>query len=85
MYAFHQHRNYGAYADYKLDDGQGRKMLSQWSGYNRMFFNPTIAYDPWPKWDEVVNGIAETGSRKIHIRTSAAAPENGIEKTLRYK
>ena len=78
VYAYHQ--NSRAYSDYKLDDGQRREWLSQWSGYNRMFFNPATQYDPWPKWDEVVNGIAETGSRKIHIRTSAAAPQNGIEK-----
>ena len=78
VYAYHQ--NSRAYNDYKLDDGQRREWLSQWSGYNRMFFNPTTQYDPWPKWDEVVNGIAETGSSKIRIRTSAAAPQNGIEK-----
>jgi len=23
---------------------------SQWSGYNKMYYNPNIKYDPWPNW-----------------------------------
>jgi type IV pilus assembly protein PilY1 len=78
VYAYHQ--NSRAYADTRLDAGQRREYLSQFAGYNRIYFNPTTNYDPWPKWDEVVASVTTSGTERVLRRTSSAAPENGIEK-----
>jgi hypothetical protein len=30
----------------------------QWHGYNKLFYNPTVAYNPWPRWVECANAPA---------------------------
>lgn len=35
---------------------------SQWSGYNRMYYNPNSTYTPWPMWSTLIspNGSTQT-------------------------
>ena len=32
---------------------------SQWHGYNRIYYNPAVTYEPWPRVTEVYPGISE--------------------------
>ncbi len=37
------------YSDYNILSGTDRlKWKSQWAGYNKMYYDPTTSYDPWP-------------------------------------
>jgi hypothetical protein len=31
-----------------LSGGDRRKWKSQWSGYNKLYYDPTVTYEPWP-------------------------------------
>ena len=43
-----------AYSDSRLTESERRMWLSQYTGYNRIFFNPATDYNPWPRWEEVI-------------------------------
>ena len=65
-------KNYGGDSDDNtLTVAQRRKWLSQWSGHNRIFFNPTVTYTPWPRWEEVVGA---TNVRSYERSYDPAAP-----------
>lgn len=70
VYDSHEYsRNYGI--GYNLTDAQKRLWKSQWSGHNRIFFNPDVAYDPWPHWDEVAASIplgSYVGAERMLVR-----------------
>ena len=36
------------YSNSVLNDAGKRDWRSQWSGYNKMYYNPSVHYDPWP-------------------------------------
>ncbi|MBS3757468.1 MAG: hypothetical protein KGY61_02285 [Desulfobacterales bacterium] len=39
-------------------DGSARDKflwLARWHGYNKVYYNPTVDYQPWPKWVELAN------------------------------
>ncbi len=36
------------YSGMVLDSVEKRQWKSQWSGYNKMFYNPKVTYTPWP-------------------------------------
>lgn len=40
-----------------LDKSVNDKYIWQarWSGYNKIYYNPSMRYDPWPRWVEVAN------------------------------
>ncbi len=37
---------------YVLSDEQRTYWKSQWYGYNRMYYNPSVSYSPWPELDD---------------------------------
>ncbi len=56
-YVYDYHSDSRAYTNNRLSDTERRMWLSQWSGENRIFFNPDVVYDPWPMWAEVAASI----------------------------
>ncbi len=70
-YVYDYHWDARAYTNNLLTATERRMWLSQWSGENRIFFNPEVVYDPWPKWDEVAASIPSTsydGSELMLVR-----------------
>lgn len=49
-------------ADDYLEGFERRYYTSQWSGYNQVYFDPTIAYDPWPRWNTLSDTDGSGGS-----------------------
>ncbi|NCC94867.1 MAG: hypothetical protein EOM10_16645, partial [Opitutae bacterium] len=39
-----------------LAENQRKYWKSQWSGYNRIYYNPGTEYVPWPRWNSYVTG-----------------------------
>ncbi len=33
-----------------LDTEQRKRWTSQWRSYNRMYYDPNVTYEPWPRW-----------------------------------
>ncbi len=56
-YVYNYHDESRAYGNSLLTAVERRMWMSQWSGENRIFFNPDVVYDPWPMWDEVAASI----------------------------
>ena len=56
-YVYNYHDESRAYGNSLLTATERRMWMSQWSGENRIFFNPDVVYDPWPMWDEVAASI----------------------------
>ncbi|UCH06161.1 MAG: hypothetical protein JSV55_08415, partial [Deltaproteobacteria bacterium] len=40
-------------SEYILSGGDRKKWKSQWSGYNKLYYNPTVTYEPWPTLSNV--------------------------------
>ena len=69
-------KNYGGDSDdYALTTAQRRKWKSQWSGHNRIFFNPTVTYTPWPKWEEVVGASNVRSHERSYDPVVATFPD----------
>ncbi len=77
-YVYNYHGDSRAYGNYPC--AQPKEMwMSQWSGENRIFFNPDVVYDPWPMWDVVAASIpagSYDGSEEMLVRP---------QKKLRYR
>ncbi len=56
-YVYDYHDDSRNYTNNLLTATERRMWMSQWSGENRIFFNPDVVYDPWPMWDEVAASI----------------------------
>ncbi|MCH5373571.1 MAG: hypothetical protein JJ992_06310, partial [Planctomycetes bacterium] len=52
-----------------LTDDQRRQWKSQWSSYNKMYFNPTVTYAPWPRWNEL------SGTQGYPLASANADPD----------
>ncbi|MBC2714291.1 MAG: hypothetical protein HF978_03185 [Desulfobacteraceae bacterium] len=48
---------------------------SQWSGYNKVYYNPGVIYEPWPGWTEVAD---------VAHAIPAAAPQADTDNPLLY-
>lgn len=66
-------RNYGT--NNHLRDGQERMWQSQWSGYNRIFYNPAVTYLPWPKWEEVIGAANIRPNERTYDPLSGTFPD----------
>jgi type IV pilus assembly protein PilY1 len=56
------------YADgNELDDIQKREWQSQWHGYNKLFYNSNLKYEPWPQMSQA--GISQPWSNPNNNRT----------------
>ena len=57
-----------------LSDPQRREWRSQWSSHNKMYFNPTVAYDPWPLWNELPGTQGKPIPVNAHPNTPRSNP-----------
>lgn len=53
-----------AYSDTSLSESQKRAWPSQFTGYNRIYFDPAVVYSPWAKWHEVAAAASYSGSEQ---------------------
>ncbi len=55
-YCFLYDPDYGS-NDLPTLQGSGDEMYwkSQWSGYNTIYYNPSVQYEPWPSWTKVAH------------------------------
>lgn len=75
IHNYHQDsRNYGD--GLYLTTTQRRMWLSQWSGHNRIYFNPKVTYTPWPRWEEVVGAANVRPYERSYDPTVATFPNN---------
>ena len=37
------------------------KWKARWSGFNRIYFDPEVSYQPWPRWDELTDADLRDG------------------------
>jgi hypothetical protein len=49
-------------ADRFLTEAERRLWQSQWAGFNQIYFNPTMAYKPWPRWNTLPGTDGSSGS-----------------------
>jgi|GEM_PF-3392786 len=68
-----------------LDTNERLYWASQFSEYNKIYFNPTTVYTPWPKWDEVAANADYATKEKGTVRTTefdyegnASFPDNAF-------
>ncbi len=47
--------NISSYSSYYLTESERRLWRSQWTGYNKLYFNPSTEYTPWPRWNTLPN------------------------------
>jgi type IV pilus assembly protein PilY1 len=52
------------------DPSQRRQWKSQWSGYNKIYYDPSAIYEPWPRW--------HTGDRTINKPASSTCPADTL-------
>ena len=57
-----------------LTTAERRLWKSQWSGYNRIYFNPTVTYTPWPRWEEIAENMRTHEVEYTPNATAAAFP-----------
>jgi type IV pilus assembly protein PilY1 len=63
-----------------LNDTQRRKWKSQWSGYNKMYYDPATDYNPWPNLDN-----ADPDNPRSHpMHASPTFDLNGTYTTIEY-
>lgn len=48
--------------DYLLTGDKLLEWKSQWAGYNKVYYNPSSTYHPWPRWEEMSNTKAADGT-----------------------
>ncbi|PIE56629.1 MAG: hypothetical protein CSA34_03170 [Desulfobulbus propionicus] len=51
----------GIFDGYKIPDARRMEWKSQWFGYNALYYNPTVAYEPWPRVVEISEQLAANG------------------------
>lgn len=56
-----------------LSLAERRLWKSQWFGYNRIYFNPSVTYTPWPKWEEVVGSANVRAHEREYNPTATGA------------
>ncbi len=62
-----------------LDETGKKYWRSQWSGYNRIFYNPTVDYQPWPGAD-----YGDADLIKPRSNPANASPVFDLSKTFLY-
>lgn len=62
-----------AYTGEVLDGGRKLEWLSQWSEYNKIFYNPHSSYEPWPRW-ETLAGTDGTPPHKADLVNPRSNP-----------
>jgi len=64
-----------AYDDVALTTAQRRKWQSQLTSYNRIYFNPSVTYAPWPMWEDVIGAANVRSHEKAYNPTLATFPD----------
>ncbi|MBU1419949.1 MAG: hypothetical protein KKI15_15810 [Proteobacteria bacterium] len=71
-----------AYTGEVLDGGRKLEWLSQWSEYNKIFYNPHSSYEPWPRW-ETLAGTEGTPLHKADLVTPRSNPiHSGVTQNI---
>ncbi len=73
-----------AYGDNSLQShGEGNLWRSQWSGVNKMFYNPAVTYTPWPTFTGTPSSnlpaVAADGEAHANIYRPRYHPWNSID------
>jgi type IV pilus assembly protein PilY1 len=58
-----------------LTTTERRLWKSQWSGYNRIYYNPAVTYTPWPRWEEIAENIRTHEVEYTPNATGATFPD----------
>ncbi len=53
------------------DNGRHDEWKSQWSGYNKMYYNPAVIYAPWPDFKGTIDHDNDTSTAEIGSRLPA--------------
>ena len=78
-YCFLYDPDYGS-NDLPTLQGSGDELYwkSQWHGYNTIYYNPTVLYEPWPAWTEVEDVAS------IPAGSPQANPTNPLTNVVKY-
>lgn len=77
----YRQRAYGN--DHHLSESQRRMWLSQYAGYNKIFFNPETEYNPWPRWEEVV-GATNVRANEIEYAGTGTFPDTAYSSSFTH-